>query len=132
LIFILVHPLLILIAIMEASNSHSFRSRVHLFVLFLLCFVVTIEANLKKVPAFYVFGDSTVDSGNNNFIDTAFRSDFPPYGRDFVNQAPTGRFTNGKLGTDFVGITSLFMFLICMLNMEKNVFLVFIFLVKYN
>ncbi|KAL3011217.1 hypothetical protein AAZX31_07G187600 [Glycine max] len=87
---------------MEASNSHSFRSRVHLFVLFLLCFVVTIEANLKKVPAFYVFGDSTVDSGNNNFIDTAFRSDFPPYGRDFVNQAPTGRFTNGKLGTDFV------------------------------
>lgn len=50
----------------------------------------------------YVFGDSTVDPGNNNFIKTAFRSDFPPYGRDFANQAPTGRFTNGKLGTDFI------------------------------
>nr|KYP72077.1 GDSL esterase/lipase At5g45960 family [Cajanus cajan] len=50
----------------------------------------------------YVFGDSTVDPGNNNFIKTAFRSDFPPYGRDFLNQAPTGRFTNGKLGTDFI------------------------------
>ena len=89
---------------MEASNSHSFLSLVHLFVLFLLlCFVVTIEANSKKkVSAFYVFGDSTVDPGNNNFIDTAFRSDFPPYGRDFVNQAATGRFTNGKLGTDFL------------------------------
>lgn len=102
--------MLILIAIMEASNSHSFLSLVHLFVLFLLlCFVVTIEANSKKkVSAFYVFGDSTVDPGNNNFIDTAFRSDFPPYGRDFVNQAATGRFTNGKLGTDFLGITSSF------------------------
>lgn len=51
----------------------------------------------------YVFGDSTVDPGNNNFIKTAFRSDFPPYGRDFANQVPTGRFTNGKLGTDFIG-----------------------------
>lgn len=62
----------------------------------------------------YVFGDSTVDPGNNNFIDSAFRSNFPPYGRDFVNQVPTGRFTNGKLGTDFIGIpTSLFTFFAC-------------------
>ncbi|KAH7568840.1 hypothetical protein JRO89_XS06G0059700 [Xanthoceras sorbifolium] len=56
----------------------------------------------NTVSAIYVFGDSTVDSGNNNYINTAFRSDFSPYGRDFVNQMPTGRFTNGRLTTDFI------------------------------
>ncbi|KAL2321099.1 hypothetical protein Fmac_030068 [Flemingia macrophylla] len=88
---------------MEASNSHSFLSHAHLFVLFFLRFVVTTEASKKQlVSAMYVFGDSTVDPGNNNFINTAFKSNFPPYGRDFLNQAPTGRFTNGKLSTDFM------------------------------
>ncbi|KAJ0080926.1 hypothetical protein Patl1_10613 [Pistacia atlantica] len=51
--------------------------------------------------AFYVFGDSTVDPGNNDYIDTAFRSNFPPYGKDFYNHMPTGRFSNGRLTTDF-------------------------------
>lgn len=31
--------------------------------------------------AFFVFGDSLVDSGNN-FLATSARSDFPPYGVD--------------------------------------------------
>ncbi|KAG2409571.1 GDSL esterase/lipase [Vigna angularis] len=86
---------------MQASFSHSFLSKIFLL-LILSCFVATIEASKKQVSAMYVFGDSTVDPGNNNFIDSAFRSNFPPYGRDFVNQVPTGRFTNGKLGTDFI------------------------------
>ncbi|CAJ2678736.1 unnamed protein product [Trifolium pratense] len=76
---------------------------VHIFMLSLLCFIVTIEASKKnKVSAIYVFGDSTVDPGNNNYVNTAFKSDFPPYGRDLANQSPTGRFSNGKLGTDFI------------------------------
>ncbi|KGN49276.1 GDSL esterase/lipase At5g45960 [Cucumis sativus] len=49
-----------------------------------------------------VFGDSTVDPGNNNYIPTLFRSNFPPYGRDFFNHQPTGRFTNGRLTTDYI------------------------------
>ncbi|KAK2382720.1 GDSL esterase/lipase [Trifolium repens] len=65
--------------------------------------MVTIEASKKnKVSAIYVFGDSTVDPGNNNYVNTAFKSDFPPYGRDLANKSPTGRFSNGKLGTDFI------------------------------
>ncbi|KAL9455972.1 hypothetical protein AB3S75_005242 [Citrus x aurantiifolia] len=56
----------------------------------------------NSVSAMFVFGDSTVDPGNNNFISTAFRSNFHPYGQDFENQTPTGRFTNGRLTTDFV------------------------------
>ncbi|KAL9258285.1 GDSL esterase/lipase-like protein [Drosera capensis] len=35
------------------------------------------------VPTKFVFGDSIVDSGNNNYIITACRSNFVSYGRDF-------------------------------------------------
>ncbi|CAM8934119.1 unnamed protein product [Rhodiola kirilowii] len=56
----------------------------------------------SKVLAVFVFGDSTVDPGNNNFLSTVFKSDFPPYGRDFAGSQPTGRFTDGRLVTDFV------------------------------
>ncbi|KAL1834132.1 hypothetical protein DCAR_0104299 [Daucus carota subsp. sativus] len=51
--------------------------------------------------AMFVFGDSTVDPGNNNYLQTPFKSNFPPYGQDFVNHIPTGRFSNGRLVTDF-------------------------------
>ncbi|GAA0160105.1 hydrolase [Lithospermum erythrorhizon] len=55
-----------------------------------------------KPSSIFVFGDSTSDPGNNNFVRTAFRSNFPPYGHDFPNQVATGRFTNGRLVSDFV------------------------------
>ncbi|OAY79770.1 GDSL esterase/lipase [Ananas comosus] len=54
-----------------------------------------------KVTAIFVFGDSTVDAGNNNQIPTTLRSNFKPYGRDFAGQKPTGRFSNGRIATDF-------------------------------
>ncbi|XAR58870.1 Triacylglycerol lipase, partial [Bertholletia excelsa] len=49
-----------------------------------------------------VFGDSTVDSGNNNFLPTAAKGDHPPYGDDFPGGVATGRFSNGKLVPDFL------------------------------
>ncbi|KAL6284067.1 hypothetical protein ACE6H2_014996 [Prunus campanulata] len=55
-----------------------------------------------KVPAIIVFGDSTVDAGNNNHISTILKSDFQPYGRDFLGGQPTGRFSNGRVPTDFI------------------------------
>ncbi|KAK3226694.1 hypothetical protein Dsin_006556 [Dipteronia sinensis] len=62
------------------------------------------------VPALIIFGDSIVDVGNNNNLNTVIKANFPPYGRDFVNHRPTGRFCNGKLATDFtaefLGFTS--------------------------
>ncbi|XP_027111852.1 GDSL esterase/lipase At5g45960 [Coffea arabica] len=60
------------------------------------------NAGKNSVRAIFVFGDSTADPGNNNYISTAFKSDFPPYGRDFSNQIPTGRFTNGRLANDYI------------------------------
>ncbi|PIA63290.1 hypothetical protein AQUCO_00200959v1 [Aquilegia coerulea] len=49
----------------------------------------------SAAPAIYVFGDSLVDCGNNNNIQTFVKVNYPPYGIDFVGGA-TGRFTNGK------------------------------------
>ncbi|OVA01107.1 Lipase [Macleaya cordata] len=56
----------------------------------------------SKVPAIIVFGDSTVDAGNNNRIPTIVKSNFAPYGRDFDGGKPTGRFSNGRIATDFI------------------------------
>ncbi|XVF55604.1 hypothetical protein PTKIN_Ptkin06aG0049300 [Pterospermum kingtungense] len=62
------------------------------------------------VPALIIFGDSVVDVGNNNNLNTLIKANFAPYGRDFVTHKPTGRFCNGKLSTDFtaeyLGFTS--------------------------
>ena len=62
----------------------------------------TSRATAGKVSAFIVFGDSTVDTGNNNFIPTIAKANFPPYGRDFNGGVATGRFSNGRLVTDFI------------------------------
>ncbi|CAK9137729.1 unnamed protein product [Ilex paraguariensis] len=48
-----------------------------------------------EARAFFVFGDSLVDSGNNDFLVTTARADSPPYGIDYPTHRPTGRFSNG-------------------------------------
>lgn len=55
-----------------------------------------------RVPAFIVFGDSIVDPGNNNVVKTTVKANFPPYGQDFPGSVPTGRFSNGKVPSDFI------------------------------
>lgn len=58
------------------------------------------KAKAARVTAVIVFGDSTVDTGNNNVVATMLKSNFPPYGRDLG--AATGRFCNGRLPPDFM------------------------------
>lgn len=48
-----------------------------------------------EAKAFFVFGDSLVDNGNNNYLITTARADAPPYGIDYPSHRPTGRFSNG-------------------------------------
>lgn len=55
------------------------------------------------VPAILVFGDSIVDTGNNNAVLTLTRADFSPYGKDLNGGVPTGRFSNGRIPPDFLG-----------------------------
>ncbi|XP_059442192.1 GDSL esterase/lipase At4g26790-like [Corylus avellana] len=70
---------------------------------FLLAHLLVQIANTNaRVPAIIVFGDSSVDAGNNNQIPTILKSNFEPYGRDFIGGQPTGRFSNGRIATDFI------------------------------
>ncbi|RCV17313.1 hypothetical protein SETIT_3G210100v2 [Setaria italica] len=54
------------------------------------------------IPAVFAFGDSTLDPGNNNGMTTLVRADHAPYGCDFPGGAATGRFSDGKLITDYI------------------------------
>ncbi|KAK9939931.1 hypothetical protein M0R45_016611 [Rubus argutus] len=80
------------------------------FILLLISVLYDVGDGQPLVPAMFIFGDSVVDVGNNNNLHTLIKSNFPPYGRDFVNHKPTGRFCNGKLASDFtaenLGFTS--------------------------
>ncbi|EEF44556.1 zinc finger protein, putative [Ricinus communis] len=55
-----------------------------------------------KVPAMFVFGDSLVDNGNNNWLRSIAKANYYPYGIDF-NIGSTGRFSNGKTFVDILG-----------------------------
>lgn len=64
---------------------------------FILALVVAFSCNITQshARAFFVFGDSLVDNGNNNYLATTARADSPPYGIDYPTHRPTGRFSNG-------------------------------------
>ncbi|KAF5727303.1 GDSL esterase/lipase [Tripterygium wilfordii] len=85
---------------MASTNTTLFLTLLTIIIIFVnnKC---NVEA-LPKFPAILSFGDSTVDSGNNNYIATAAKGNFLPYGQDFPGHKPTGRFSNGKLATDFI------------------------------
>lgn len=79
------------------------------------------KAPSNSVSAIFVFGDSTSDPGNNNYVTTPFKSNFSPYGRDFPNRIATGRFTNGRLAADFIGMLHLIIRCTqCVLHMQIN------------
>ncbi|CAN6206640.1 unnamed protein product [Urochloa humidicola] len=63
---------------------------------------------VRQVPAVYVFGDSTLDVGNNNYLPgkDVPRANKPYYGIDLPGSGkPTGRFSNGYNTADFVAKT---------------------------
>lgn len=65
---------------------------------------LTLAANktAPKVPVPIVLGDSIVDPGNNNAIETMIKCNFPPYGKDFAGHTAT-RKVNGKVPSDPFG-----------------------------
>jgi hypothetical protein len=87
---------------------------------FVLVFLPPFMADGQYLPAMFFFGDSVFDIGNNNELFTLIKANFPPYGRDFTSQQPTGRFCNGKLACDFAGLSfsnSLVQFFFFFLNL---------------
>ncbi|GLU08522.1 hypothetical protein SLE2022_254290 [Rubroshorea leprosula] len=72
----------------------------------ILCQVLTVMLLFKfclasKIPAAFVFGDSLVDAGNNNYITSLSKANYIPNGIDLGG--PTGRFTNGRTIVDIIG-----------------------------
>ena len=71
------------------------------------CLLMSLSfASAQSSPrAFFVFGDSLVDSGNNDFLATTARADASPYGIDFPTHRPTGRFSNGLNIPDIISMS---------------------------
>ncbi|KAL8032370.1 hypothetical protein ABFX02_13G091500 [Erythranthe guttata] len=81
-------------------------SRLNLWYL-LACVVIILQSHHRmvvgepKVPCLFIFGDSLVDNGNNNYRETTAKVNYEPYGVDFP-AGPTGRFTNGRNTIDII------------------------------
>ncbi|CAH2052954.1 unnamed protein product [Thlaspi arvense] len=54
------------------------------------------------VSALFAFGDSILDTGNNNNLATNSKCNFFPYGRNFAGGKATGRFGNGRVFSDMI------------------------------
>lgn len=88
-------------------NTKNYTSAALLvFIIVNLSFVVRgdDDDDLKN-GASYIFGDSLVDAGNNNYLQTLSKADIKPNGIDFKASGgnPTGRYTNGRTIGDIVG-----------------------------
>ncbi|XP_055820228.1 GDSL esterase/lipase 5-like [Solanum dulcamara] len=57
----------------------------------------------KRKASLFIFGDSLFDVGNNNYINTTTldQANFWPYGETYF-KFPTGRFSDGRLISDFI------------------------------
>lgn len=76
-----------------------------LFLLVSLSIYGNSAAKNENLGASFIFGDSLVDAGNNNYLPTLSRANVKPNGIDFKASGgnPTGRFTNGRTICDIVG-----------------------------
>lgn len=72
---------------------------------FLVLLVLSIKVSSSQSYISFVFGDSLVDAGNNDYLFTISKANVPPYGIDFLPSGgqPTGRFTNGRTISDIIG-----------------------------
>nr|XP_017227504.1 PREDICTED: GDSL esterase/lipase At5g45670-like [Daucus carota subsp. sativus] len=73
-----------------------------LIIFFKLQIIPVIRAK-PPVPCYFIFGDSLVDNGNNNNLQTQAKVNYPPYGVDFPGGNATGRFSNGENSADILG-----------------------------
>ncbi|KAF4360927.1 GDSL esterase/lipase EXL3 [Cannabis sativa] len=92
----------------SSSSSCCFYYRHIIITTIVLLFFINPSWGLIKlppnqtVPAVIVFGDSIMDTGNNNALKTLVKCDFAPYGENFRGRVPTGRFGDGKVPSDLI------------------------------
>ncbi|KAJ1297432.1 hypothetical protein BS78_01G375900 [Paspalum vaginatum] len=87
-------------------RPHERRPRLASHLALLACLAVLARARVAGadgMPATFIFGDSLVDAGNNNYIVSLSKANYPPNGIDFSGHRPTGRYTNGRTIVDILG-----------------------------
>ncbi|XP_052205338.1 GDSL esterase/lipase At2g23540-like [Diospyros lotus] len=91
---------------MNYSNN-VFKVALLLIIFWVECLIVFARGKDHDLGlgASFVFGDSLVDAGNNNYLQTLSRANIRPNGIDFKpsNGNPTGRYTNGRTIGDIIG-----------------------------
>ncbi|XP_039134549.1 GDSL esterase/lipase At5g55050-like [Dioscorea cayenensis subsp. rotundata] len=69
----------------------------------ILLLIIAAPSVALTPPALFVYGDSLVDVGNNNYLpDPAPKANFPFHGIDYPGSISTGRFGNGYIGPDYL------------------------------
>ncbi|ESW27972.1 hypothetical protein PHAVU_003G248600 [Phaseolus vulgaris] len=76
-----------------------------LFLIVNTSFYANVDGQKNGLGASFIFGDSLVDAGNNNYLSTLSKANIAPNGIDFKASGgnPTGRYTNGRTIGDIVG-----------------------------
>jgi len=84
---------------MAIVNPSSFK-----IILLLVAYGFKFSEAAGNLAASFVFGDSLVDAGNNNYIFTLSKANIAPNGCDFKPSAgqPSGRYTNGRIIPDII------------------------------
>ncbi|KAI6673474.1 hypothetical protein NL676_001380 [Syzygium grande] len=87
---------------MSSKNFLSWLCLLSLVLLLWTSEVIAIAPGNKTYLALFAFGDSILDTGNNNNLRTLSKCNYPPYGRDFPGAIATGRFGDGKVLSDVI------------------------------
>ena len=93
----------------SSTTANNSDQTMKLQMLWLALVLIAVKTNAAKqesnatIPALIVFGDSIMDTGNNNGLHTILKCNFPPYGKDFPGGYATGRFSDGRVPSDLIG-----------------------------
>lgn len=92
-------------AVTMAFNFHHIVALVMSLIISFSTFGISQNDEDLTKGASFIFGDSLVDAGNNNYLPTLSRANIAPNGIDFKASGgtPTGRYTNGRTIGDIVG-----------------------------
>lgn len=93
---------------MENSSVNLSSRALLIFLVLCVAAVLIAPRQAQAARAFFVFGDSLVDNGNNDYLATTARADSPPYGIDYPTHRPTGRFSNGLNIPDLISTFIIF------------------------
>lgn len=85
------------------SFFNLFLSVTSLIIIIFIANTCAAATSSSSSSSFFIFGDSSVDPGNNNYINTTAenRANYRPYAQNGFFQSPTGRFSNGRIIVDF-------------------------------